>query len=227
MCCVGCVVVFSSLLFSFPSHPPTPTQTTTGRYTIWIVPPEVTSYPQQVQADDAVLMKWGASLFNNGKTVDYPGLLYRQVMAQSQVVQGTYPPTHPQPIYPPTHPPTHTTGEGHPLHPSGVVNIVPEFCAPGQPGPHAPGAQEAIQRGDLKAMEDYCCSKDAALECFMPDFVEYRYVQPTHLSTHSFTSTLYASIFTHPPTYLPYPHTAWGHITPRWSTSKEDLTRRH
>lgn len=28
------------------------------------------------------------------------------------------------------------------LHPSGVVNIVPETCEPGQVGPDAPGAAE-------------------------------------------------------------------------------------
>lgn len=44
----------------------------------------------------------------------------RQVMAQSQVVGR----------------------EQQPLHPSGVVNIVPETCGPEQKGPHAPGAAE-------------------------------------------------------------------------------------
>jgi hypothetical protein len=66
-----------------------------------------------------MVMKWGASIFD-GKTIAHPGLLYRQVMAQSQVLGR----------------------EELPLHPSGVVNIVPEHCGPDQPGPHAPGAAD-------------------------------------------------------------------------------------
>jgi len=136
-------------------------------------------------------MKWGASIFD-GRTIAHPGLLYRQVMAQSQVVGR----------------------ELLPLHPSGVINIVPEHCGPDQPGPHAPGAAEgacvracvyalpgcdaaagaadpspflahshtppppittaAMASDDPARMYPYCCSFAAAMGCYMPKYVEHR-----------------------------------------------------
>lgn len=51
-----------------------------GSYAIWVVPPEADGgpYPRQVVEEDAVVMRWGASILD-GKTIAYPGLLYRQV----------------------------------------------------------------------------------------------------------------------------------------------------
>ncbi len=145
-----------------------------GKYIIWVVPPETeigvgTPLPKQVREEGGVVMKWGASLFG-GRTVVYPGLLYRQVMAQSHVLglkggeireEGRE--------------------EGHVLRPSaGVADIVPEICGPGQVGPRREGEEgreeeeEAMKGADYRKMEKYCCSKEAAMECFMPGYVQHR-----------------------------------------------------
>ena len=145
-----------------------------GKYVIWVVPPETeigidTPYPKEVREEGGVIMKWGASLFG-GRTVEYPGLLYRQVMAQSQVLglegggrreEGRE--------------------EGHVLRPSaGVVDIVPEKCEMGQVGPRREGEEgreeeEVVMRGgEYRGMEKFCCSKEAAVECFMPGYVQHR-----------------------------------------------------
>lgn len=122
------------------------------KFTIWVVPPQVESaYPRQVMDENPVIMKWGASLFGGG-IVEYTGLLYRQVMARSQVVgleQGA-------------------------LSASGVVNIVPEACQSGQVGPHGEGADAAMKAGDPLEMEQFCCSTEAPMECFLPEYVRYR-----------------------------------------------------
>ena len=62
----------------------------------------------------ALVLTWGKSMWSTkDKMITHPGLIHRQVMAQSQVL------------------------EDHPLHPSGVINIVPETCRGDQVGPSA------------------------------------------------------------------------------------------
>jgi hypothetical protein len=115
-------------------------------YTIWVGPPTATKLPKMAEDQPGPLMQWIPSAWS-GKTVRFPGMLYRQVLAVSQM------------------PEMHHMA----AHPSALSEVVPERCR-GRLNNFGSG----VVAGVNGTHEDVCCGMTAPDWCFLPDALKYR-----------------------------------------------------